>query len=144
MMHRVGPILSVMLVSFAWPALGAAPEIVCDLTAVSAGHLDAKMFVPDPPAKPLRLTFRGHDPKAGTARMQIDDDPAEHQVRMTADPGAIVYLLQEPGIGKLLVSTAAKASPDGWSAVATRHQWSTGVLTAELMAGACRYRSSKD
>lgn len=33
---------------------------------------------------------------------------------MTVDKGVIVYLQEQPGIGKLLVATQTKPTADGW------------------------------
>lgn len=120
------------------------PEIVCDVTTVLlAGRMDGQVLrtegvtVPGSPA--ARLTFRGHDAQNGRAALLIDDEPAENPVGMTVDQGAIVYLQEQPGIGKLLVATQAKPTADGWPATATLN----GTLTLRVMTGRCRARPAR-
>lgn len=122
------------------------PEVVCDLVPILAGAFDGARLsrheLVRENAETIRLTFRDIDPKAGTARMIIGEGASgEMDVAVTVDAGAIVYLQEKPGVSKMIVSTANRATSEGWPAVISQHGWSGGELTIRAPSGLCRMRA---
>lgn len=138
---RRGAFAAVVLVLLAGPARTEPQttlDVVCDLRTVLAGRADGGPLAHDGPTLPL--TFRDQDPTAGRALMIVGNEPYETAVGMTIDKEAIVYLQEQSGVGKLLISTASKATPDGWPAVASQHGWAEGDLKIRVLTGLCRMR----
>lgn len=125
------------------------PEVVCDLAPVLAGHFEGPSFVrehiQESAAAPLRFTFRDIDPKAGTAKMNVEPDTFDQAVMVAVEDGAISYLQEQPGIGKMVVATQTKPTDQGWPATMSQHGWRPdGQLWLRAAAGLCRMRARRE
>jgi hypothetical protein len=124
------------------------PEVVCDLTTVLIGRFVGSSFVREDLAgadgRPLRLTFREVDPKAGTARMVAEPDTFDQAAAVTVEDGAITYLQEQPNVGKMIVATRTKPTDQGWPATMSQHGWSKdGGLFVRTASGICRMRARR-
>jgi len=124
------------------------PEVVCDLTPVLSGHFEGSRFVREElsgsPAKTVRFTFRDIDPKAGTARLNVEPDTFDQPVAVSVESGAISYLQEQPGVGKMVVATQTKPTDQGWPATMSQHGWTAeGSLFIRTATGMCRMRARR-
>lgn len=105
------------------------PEVVCDLTPVLAGRFEGPSFVREQltasSAARIRFTFRDIDPKAGAAKLNVEPDTFDQPVAVSVENGAIFYLQEQPGIGKMIVATQTKPTEEGWPATMSQHGWTS-------------------
>ena len=90
------------------------------------------------------LTFRDIDARAGIAKLQVEPDVFEQPVAVTVENGAITYLQEQPGVGKMIVATQTKPSENGWPAMMSQHGVDAGGnLLVRVATGLCRMRARR-